>query len=394
MRTTESNAVKVVTEGTHRVREPEHTWELMRPKLARYDVTRVSDVTGLDTLNIPVVMAARPTSWTLCVSQGKGQSLMLAKVSAVMECIELWHAEHAVPQPTYAGVPATELELSYSLGDLGVVTGPFLNDSTPIDWVPAVGLVSGTVIPVPRAAIAFPDPTTQQWSAAFIRPNSNGLASGNVLDEAALHGLYEVVERDVLCGPTPDELTTIPAIDPESISDETCLGMVRAVHDAGGKVSVQPLPNPYDIPTFRVQAWSWDFPFPCGGYGSHSDPNVAVSRAVTEAAQGRLAAIVGSRDDLEDYYSYLERPRRKAEYLAQFPAPSTTLESTTPQLGPRYDDVGEELTWLARTVERVVGHEPLMVDLSTDSDFAVAKVIVPGATFEGNRVHSRLERPA
>ena len=59
---------KAYVQGTHRVRRPEETWEIIRPRLRDFGITRISDVTGLDTFGIPVAMAARPLSWTLCVS--------------------------------------------------------------------------------------------------------------------------------------------------------------------------------------------------------------------------------------------------------------------------------------------------------------------------------------
>lgn len=383
---------KTFTQGTHRVRLPEETWAMIEPQLADFGVTRVSDVTGLDTLGIPVAMAARPLAWTLCVSQGKGQSLTLAKVSAAMESVELWHAERAVPDLAFVHSPARQLDLPYSVRDLGVVQGPFLSDDSPLDWVWAVGMISGHRVPVPKDAVFFPDVQTQHWSPASIRANSNGLASGNVRDEAALHALYEIVERDVLCRPTPDHIAGIPAIEPTSIPDETCQTLIRSVLDDAGRVCIQHLPNPFGIPTFRALLWSWDFAMPCAGYGSHSDPIVAVSRAVTEAAQGRLAAIVGSRDDLEDYYGHLDRPRRKVDYLGHFPAPTSTFEAETPGCAAWFDDVSDELAWLTRVTGDVVGFEPLLVNLGTATEFAVVKVVLPGAAFEGNRVHAKMER--
>lgn len=383
---------KTFTQGTHRVRLPEETWAMIEPQLADFGITRVSDVTGLDTLGIPVAMAARPLAWTLCVSQGKGQSLTLAKVSAAMESVELWHAEHALPELAFAGTPALELDLPYAVGDLGVVQGPFLSETSPLDWVWSVGMITGRRVPVPRDAVFFPDVQEQHWSPASIRANSNGLASGNIWEEAALHALYEIVERDVLCRSTADVIARIPAVEPLSIPDDTCQALIRSVLDDAGRVCIQSLPNPFGVPTYRALLWSWDFAMPCAGYGSHSDPIVAVSRAVTEAAQGRLAAIVGSRDDLEDYYGHLVGSRRKADYLAHFPAPTSTFQAETPGRAADFDDVADELAWLTRLTRRVVGAEPLMVDLGTSTDFAVVKVLLPGAAFEGNRVHAKMER--
>ncbi len=91
---------------------PEVTWERIRPILRTLGITRVADVTGLDDVGIPVHQAIRPASHTLSVSQGKGVTHELARVSAAMEMIELAHAE-VVDQPVQRG-PAREI-----LGDGG-----------------------------------------------------------------------------------------------------------------------------------------------------------------------------------------------------------------------------------------------------------------------------------
>jgi ribosomal protein S12 methylthiotransferase accessory factor len=53
---------KVVFAGTHRVRSPERTLEIITQRLASFGITRLADVTGFDDLGIPVVMAVRPLS--------------------------------------------------------------------------------------------------------------------------------------------------------------------------------------------------------------------------------------------------------------------------------------------------------------------------------------------
>jgi YcaO-like protein with predicted kinase domain len=85
-------------------------------------------VTGLDRIGIPVALATRPNSRSVAVSQGKGLTLAAAKVSALMEAIELWHAEHIVrpmifaaerdlpeqPAPIDVGPPAAGRRQRYS----------------------------------------------------------------------------------------------------------------------------------------------------------------------------------------------------------------------------------------------------------------------------------------
>src|SRR5262245_6907217 len=79
--------------GTHRACSPEQTLHAYRPFMPRFGITRLANVTGLDVVGIPVYMCVRPNSRNLSVSQGKGLDVASAKVSALMESIEGWHAE-------------------------------------------------------------------------------------------------------------------------------------------------------------------------------------------------------------------------------------------------------------------------------------------------------------
>lgn len=389
-----AEAAKVYTRGTHRVRPPEETWRIMEPKLSRYGVSRVADVTGLDQFQIPVAMAVRPLAWTLSVSQGKGQTLELAKISAAMEAVELWHAERAAPEVVAREVDATTLEVPYSVSDLGVVASPLLDDHSPLDWVAAEAIASGETVPVPLAAVCFSDPSQVRWTPSYIRANSNGLASGNSREEAAVHALYEVIERDALSRPAPQDMGSLAAVVPDSLADPVCRDMVERIRGADGRLGIQLLPSPLGVPTFRCVLWSWDFPLVCSGFGCHSDPVIALSRAITEAAQGRLATISGSRDDLEHFHETLDRPQRRAERLAAFPEPTASFEELTEEFDARFTTTTDELAWLVDRVGGSLGHEPLLVDLSTDPDFAVVKVLVPGGRLDVERIHPRAERPA
>lgn len=383
---------KVYTQGTHRVRVPEETWDIIRPLFDRFGVTRIADVTGLDVFGIPVVMAVRPMSWTLSVSQGKGQNLLLAKVSGAMECIELWHAERAHPPVSHSGATARELGVPYRLSEVGAIKSPLVDGDTPLDWVTSRSLRTGAEVPVPRDVVCFRDPRVHQWTPGWIRANSNGLASGNSIEEATLHAMYEVVERDSLSRPTLEEYVAAPTIDPATITDETCRSMVDKITAADGRISMHMLPSAFGVPTFRCVVWSWDFPLICSGFGAHLDPAVALSRAITEAAQGRLATIAGSRDDLEHFHDRLDKPQRRIEYLAAFPEPNTDFADIAREHTLAFDNTTDELAWLSDLVASKLDAEVLVVDLSTQEDFAVVKVVVPGGRLDVKRVHPRAER--
>jgi ribosomal protein S12 methylthiotransferase accessory factor len=48
--------------GTHRIQSPEKTLAFVKPFMEAMGITRIADVTGLDTIGIPVVMVCRPNS--------------------------------------------------------------------------------------------------------------------------------------------------------------------------------------------------------------------------------------------------------------------------------------------------------------------------------------------
>src|SRR6266581_2284150 len=69
-------------------------WRRFSPLQRRAGITRIAELTGLDTLGIPVFAAIRPMGLSLSTQQGKGTTALAARVSALMESLETWSAEH------------------------------------------------------------------------------------------------------------------------------------------------------------------------------------------------------------------------------------------------------------------------------------------------------------
>ncbi|MBC6471385.1 YcaO-like family protein [Actinomadura alba] len=124
------------------------------------------------------------------------------------------------------------------------------------------------------------------------------------------------------------------------------------------------------------------------GSGAHSDPGVALSRAITEAVQSRLTHISGARDDITSliYAPGHYRP----------PAPASQ-PAPWPQIIGRYNcehptDTGEA-SWLATRISEVTGWEPRVVDLTHGphqrQEFAVVKVAAPGLIYSARHVIPR-----
>ncbi|MFF9091408.1 YcaO-like family protein [Streptomyces sp. NPDC014991] len=366
------------TPGTLRTRTPEDTWEALAPEIPHLGISRVARLTGLDHLGIPVWTAVRPAAHTLVTSQGKGADDLLAKISAVLEAAELWHAERPVTVATRA--THRELRLPYPMAALPVkVAHPALAD-IPLDWVTGRGLHTMAEVLVPA------DLLRREMHHGPVRPEvfavtSNGLACGNNRHEATLHALLETVERDVLHRDWESGGRRRTLVDPASVTDPYCADLIRRFLDAGMWLEIVHVDNPYAIPVFAAYIWSEDYPIVFAGSGCHGLPEIALSRALTEAAQSRLTCIAGTRDDLDSHEAAFAAQPGRPE-LAELPA-GTWADCTGPALDLDLDlDLEPDVTrLLQQTVTRVTGitgHEPIAVTLREAEAYAAVKVISPG----------------
>jgi ribosomal protein S12 methylthiotransferase accessory factor len=114
------------------------------------------------------------------------------------------------------------------------------------------------------------------------------------------------------------------------------------------------------------------------GSGCHPDPNVALLRALTEAAQSRLTGIAGSRDDLS---RTLYRSAQAAESLAyhreRAKRPGVVAVASAPAW--REDTVDGDIERIIGRLAAIGLSQILVVDLGwPEVPVAVARVIVPG----------------
>ena len=188
-------------EGTHRVIAPKKTIEINQEKLKTAGITRIADITDLDRIGLPIYTAIRPTAQEGGVSiyGGKGISKDHAKASAMMEGFERYSAERqdndevivaSVSEISEFGefIEPKSLNLPKELERKGI-------DDLKLEWNLAHDLISNKDYYVPTNAIFHPYTHENDVNSLF-KSNTNGLASGNILEEAILHGMFEVIERD------------------------------------------------------------------------------------------------------------------------------------------------------------------------------------------------------
>ncbi|MFC9816534.1 YcaO-like family protein [Streptomyces virginiae] len=371
--------------GTVRARTPEETWAAVADRLGEFGITRVADLTGLDVIGLPVWTAIRPASKTLSTSQGKGATALLAKLSAVMEAIELWHIEQ--PLPVAAHGPAAKVAPDCPVTGLPT-TGPYPKGALAqvvCEWTPGTGLVSGAkaLLPVDLVRRRGQRPA---WTPDVWRATSTGLACGNTRDEAVVHALFEVVERDVLYRDTQAGGRRRTLIAPRTVDGRLGQEVITRLAAAGMALEIALVDGPYGLPVCVAYLWSEDYPVVFAGGGCHSDPGIALTRAVTEAAQSRLAAIAGTRDDLPaDPGSFDTSTFRPAQTAGLTPWPQATA-CFTPAAGGFADQALD----ISRRVQHVTAHEPVVLDLSAPScPVHAVQVVCPGTRSRIRRSMSR-----
>ena len=290
--------MRLATAPAERLVPASVTIERMRPRLSEFGITRLARQTGLDRVGIPCWAAFRPNALTLSNSQGKGIDDAAACASALMEAVEFSIAEQprVVTETTTltrlrgAGRRVADLQRQMPIGQ------PIAGDAV-LPFVQAHGLFDGgeTMVPFDGVTVSI-----RADSIPGLSRSSNGLASGNVADEAVFHGLCELVERDAttLSGLTRgrEPLTTVP---PELFEDPTLTDLCDRIAAAGLALWLTEETSDLGVPAFRaVIGERGDRYFDlAAGYGCHPIPARAAIRAVTEAAQTRVTNIAGSRDD-------------------------------------------------------------------------------------------------
>jgi ribosomal protein S12 methylthiotransferase accessory factor len=363
-------------EGTHRVISPDQTWLAVQPLLESAGITRVADLTWLDDLGIPTVQAVRPASLTLSVSQGKASTYRAAQVSAVMESLENWHAENVTPDLLFTAAKDLASTLTYDPAQLSRPPGSLYHPGAKLDWMIATTLLTGRRTWVPWAAVVINVAVSDCWGPPMFAMNSNGLASGNSYDEAALHGVYEIMERHSVATAAPG--STMFEVPIDDMARSGCARLVEMIHRAGSELRIARIDTWDGYYCFAAELTSPMVEVPFSGSGLHHDPNVALSRAITEAAQSRLTAISGAREDLPSaiYQRFARMHTYAAARRSMLPMPCA---EPTPWHANGTDSLPDLVASAATAVAAEAGTEPLAVVCNfAGGCVPVVKVIVPG----------------
>jgi ribosomal protein S12 methylthiotransferase accessory factor len=390
--------------GVHRVIPPSETLRRIRPIARQAGVTRLADITGLDRIGIPTFSAVVPKSRDLLsVYNGKGTTRTDAACGALMEAIERHSAIEFRPQAIDGSIRS--LKERHALLDprhCTVQPDSEFTASTPLAWVEGWDLMSAApvLVPVRAAGYLVGD---DFGPPCFNVVSSNGLASGNTVEEALCHALCEVIERDAWTladlkahwrplwdfenRPTPgefqDDATHFPELD-LSRASAPIKGMLRRFARAGLSVVVKDITSDLGVPSVMASA-AEDGPVPMAhlGFGAHPDRQVAVSRALSELAQSRAVDIQGVREDIsnpeDDVPAYMHHVKRveKIDRGSWYYARTSRRVPLKP--GAVHADILDDIQFMLRRLRRAGLKQVVVVDLTMPGlGIPVVRVIVPG----------------
>lgn len=273
-----------------RVRPPEETLEWVLPKLGIAGLGEPEDITGKDDIGIPVFSVDRPET-ALGVPKyynGKGVTREQAEASAVMESIERYSAEVRDTDEIVYGTYEQACEVGPTLDPADLILPIWALDrlqGAEIAWTRAWDMMQGETVWVPACEVFYPYyPDTDLQLYRF---HTNGLAAGNNMEEAVLHSMFELIERDAWSlAEYRNEPVGDVVPDPDSVPGR----LIRMFKERGVSVHLKDLTSDVGVPTIGAAAdpvGDRDPEMLTIGVGTHLDPNIAAIRAITEVAQSR-----------------------------------------------------------------------------------------------------------
>ncbi|HZY52407.1 MAG TPA: YcaO-like family protein [Reyranella sp.] len=391
--------MKYSPSGVERTVRPSVTIKRARRVMEAVGVTKVAEVTDLDRVGIPNFMTVRPHDAADGISyyNDKGTTRADAHAGALMEAIER-HAGESYDGPM---VPSSTYNLrgDYPFVDPLEVHAPLVADYSEdllLEWAPGFDLLNRQSVLVPLNCVVAPYQPVAGEQLFFT--STNGLASGNTRLEALCHGLCEVVERDAMAvalarsaiRPVVRSILAEMGFSGEAAVDSgvpdislkglprKAAALVRKLQQASLGIRLRNLTSGTGIPTISCTLVDPQAPPTAlnahSGCGTHPDARIALTRALTEAAQTRVTFIQGGREDLADM-----APNRGASPAAELPTGERTI-AFDEIASHEHPSINEDVEFMLERLRQSGFGQVVVVDLTKDTiGIPVVRVVVPRA---------------
>jgi YcaO-like protein with predicted kinase domain len=170
--------------------------------IKKYATKDGNDITYMDRLYIPNYSIVLPgTEDSIWVYGGKGPTKMHARTSALMESIERYCSFPSVYskrliQGTYIQLSKIYNKVLHPDEVVEPVEQSYNDNGSIVNFVLGFDLLNNSEVLVPAELALYKFSAKPPSVSAFPYSHTNGLASGNVMEEAICHALCEVIERD------------------------------------------------------------------------------------------------------------------------------------------------------------------------------------------------------
>lgn len=369
--------------------------------MADVGVTRLADITGLDRVGIPTYSAVVPASSDIVtVYNGKGPTKSEAKVGALMEAIER-QASLAVDESRLFYCSYEQLQKQRACLDpstSGFKLHPRFTPSTAIPWIEGFDLLQRSSILVPVELAGF-NIIGRYGNPCYLQTNTDGLASGNTLEEAICHALCELIERDAwsLASQAIERMQGQASLDGEavpypSLSIRHMTGRIRTLISAFRKAGLEPVlkdvTSDLGVPTVFCSVAEDAAPLLVMshfGLGTHPDARVAVVRALTEAAQSRVVDIQGVREDISapdaGPQGFAAHSRRASgiDWTSWYHRASSSQRKLSEVRSYEHADLLDDIRLLLCRIRGAGIRNVIVVELTKpDWRFPVVRIVTPG----------------
>ena len=359
-----------------------------------YGITRVADITGFSQVRLPVWVAFRPNAKCLSQSAGKGLCSKGAKISALMEGVEVAVSENVNWSNGEMATLTEALELREKKDGMDTIQSQFIDPSEyplqpcipkhqKIPWLECQCLKTGSLWKIPGRMLSLDFTLADQsiQRPREFRTTSNGLASGRSFEEACVSGLLEVIERHSV---TTTSITSrqLQRIEVDHSCPAALSFVLEELHSNDVRVEIYDVTVIDGLHAIEAFVWSPSGRVPAAhGFGCSLSLEVAILRAVLEANQASTILMSGSRDDLfkhpylvtADIDKVAESIQRKTRSTRRVEASEFCHNDYTPN---------EELQQIICLTTRYLDREILAFQYTpSDYPISVCKVFVP--TLEG-----------
>ncbi len=403
--------------GTSRIMPVDKTLLNVTKIAKEIGLTRIADITFMDKLYIPNYSSVLPgTEDYIWVYSGKGPTKQHAKASAIMESIERYSSLPRSFTKKFITGTYNDLKKSYNILHPDEVIEPLsfdFEDEMCMDYVEGFDIINKENILVPAGLVLFRyKPNSPVIINPFAFHHTNGLASGNVLEEAVCHALAEVIERDAISlaqlrsSAIPfhilnnltynlqrqgypikriskelfrDDNTIFPDVLVDNKDFDPITKLIEKFEKFKLKLIIKDITSDIKIPTFNVACVEWishDYGYLAEGHGTHPDKRIALLRAITEVSQTRVANIHGARDDLRKIkYDDKNTDDKNAWQFME----SKKIINFSNIITYQNEDILDDINLILNLIKEAGLNKVILVDLTNPNiKIPVVRALVPG----------------